>query len=52
MAQERAAMKAYVTASDHLQYTQLADGNVQVRKIGCLPFPILVPPPWRLERWL
>lgn len=30
MAQERAAMRAYVTGADHLQYTQLADGMVQV----------------------
>jgi tubulin-folding cofactor B len=30
MAQEKAAMRAYVTGSDHLQYTQLAKGTVQL----------------------
>jgi tubulin-specific chaperone B len=30
MAQEKAAMRAYVTGADHLQYTQLADGMVQI----------------------
>jgi tubulin-specific chaperone B len=30
MAMERAAMRAYVTGADHLQFTQLADGMVQV----------------------
>jgi hypothetical protein len=27
---EKEAIKAYVTGADHLQYTQLADGMVQV----------------------
>lgn len=30
MAREREAMRSYVTGADHLQYTQLADGMVQV----------------------
>lgn len=31
MMNDKEIMRAYVTGADHLQYTQLADGMVQVR---------------------
>lgn len=32
MYNEKEAIRAYVTGADHLQYTQLAEGMVQVRR--------------------